>query len=213
MTLGMPAVPSKIFCIGAGKTGTTSLEAFFRDLGFAVGDQARGELLIQNWAKRDFESVIALVRSAQVFQDIPFCLPFTFVALDQAFPSAKFILSVREDSDQWYGSMIRFYTKLIGKGRIPTASDLREFPYRSKGWLFDALQLTYGISDQDPFDRRRLTQVYEFHNKAVQFYFEQRPASLLTINVSAPDAAEKILTFIGMPFRGEIMPRLNRTAA
>jgi hypothetical protein len=202
---------SKIFCVGASKTGTTSLEAFFKQLGFSVGNQAAGELLIRSWALRDFEPILTLALSAQVFQDIPFSLPFTFSALDSAYPGAQFILSVRDDPDQWYNSFIRFYIKLIGKGRLPTATDLKEFTYRYKGWIFEVLQLIYGISEHDPFERLPLTRTYELHNETVRYYFEHRPQSLLTINISDPCAAKKIMTFIGLPFRGEIMPHLNRS--
>jgi hypothetical protein len=206
-------VPSaKIFCIGLGKTGTTTLEAFFRTLGFKLGDQAKGEMLIRDWAVRNFERIIALVRTAQVFQDVPFSLPFTFVILDWAFPGSKFILSVRDDAEQWYRSMTRFHTQIIGKNRIPTADDLKEFPYRYKGWLFEARKLIYGISEEDPYDKTRVLKLYESHNHAVTEYFRHRSESLLTVNVSDADAAKKIMAFLELPYTGQKMPHLNRSA-
>lgn len=57
----------KIFCVGPAKTGTKSLAAFFAGLGFSVGDQPAGELLVHDWAKRNFAPIIAFARTAQVF--------------------------------------------------------------------------------------------------------------------------------------------------
>jgi hypothetical protein len=203
---------TKVFCIGLGKTGTTSLNAFFATLGFKVGDQAAGELLMRDWAARNFGPIIDLALSAEFYQDVPFSLPFTFVVLDQAFPNSKFILSVRDSAEQWYRSMTSFHTKLIGKGRIPTADDLREFPYRYKGWLFEARQLIYGISDEDPYDKPKVLKVYESHNHSVTEYFRYRPESLLTVNLSDPEAAKQIINFLRVPYNGQKMPHLNRTA-
>ncbi|HEY2526820.1 MAG TPA: sulfotransferase [Xanthobacteraceae bacterium] len=204
-------VSAKIFCVGANKTGTTSLEAFFKTLGLALGDQAEGELLIRHWAVRNFVPIVELARSAQVFQDMPFSLPFTYVALDEAFPTAKFILSVRDSAEQWYHSLTRFHARLIGKGRLPTANDLKDCPYRHKGWLFEAMQLIYGVSEKEPYEKSRLIAQYEGHNRAVADYFRLRPESLLTLNLAETDAAAKIMSFLKLPFTGETMPHLNRS--
>jgi hypothetical protein len=202
---------SKIFCIGAGKTGTTSLESFFRSLGFRVGDQISGELLLQEWAVRNFAPVISLAESAQFFQDIPFSCPFTFQAMDMAFPGSRFILSVRDDPEQWYGSVVRFHTQIIGKGRLPTADDLREFPYRYKGWLWEALKVVYGVSEEEPYQKDILIDGYSRHNAEVTRYFANRRESLLVVNVADPTAAQRIVEFVGLPYNGEQMPHLNRS--
>jgi Sulfotransferase domain len=204
-------VGAKIFCIGANKTGTTSLEAFFKTLGCVLGNQAEGELLIRHWAVRNFAPIVELARSAQVSQDMPFSLPFTYVALDEAFPTAKFILSVRDNAEQWYRSLTRFHAQLIGKGRLPTANDLKDCPYRYRGWLFEAMQLIYGISEKEPYEKVRLIAQYDSHNRSVADYFRLRPEALLTLNLSETDAATKIMTFLELPFTGETMPHLNRS--
>jgi hypothetical protein len=202
---------TKIFCIGANKTGTTSLEAFFKSLGFVLGDQAKGELLIRDWAARNFAPIVELARTAQVFQDIPFSLPFTYVALDETFHGAKFILSVRDDAEQWYRSLTRFHANVIGKGHLPTAADLKECPYRHRGYLFEAMRVIYGISAEEPYEKSRLIAQYENHNRAVADYFRQRPDSLLTLNLSRENAAAKIMNFLKLPYSGELMPHLNRS--
>jgi len=41
-------------------------------------------------------------------------------------------------------------------------------------------------------------------------YLRHRPEFLLTVNVAAADAAERIMAFVQIPYRGETMPHLNR---
>ena len=48
-------------------------------------------------------------------------------------------------------------------------------------------------------------------NAAVAEYFRHRPEALLTVNLADADAAERIMTFLGMPYDGRAMPHLNRT--
>jgi Sulfotransferase domain len=201
----------KIFCIGAGKTGTTSLGLFLQELGFRLGDQAAGELLLREWAARRFEPVIGLARTAQAFQDMPFNCPLTFQAMDAAFPGSKFVLSVRDDPEQWYRSLTRFHTKLIGKGRLPTAEDLKDFPYRYKGWILEALCLVYGVSETDPYEKDRLIAAYQNHNRTVEEFFRLREDSFLKINLSSVRAARTVAEFLDIPYQGQKMPHSNRS--
>jgi len=199
----------KIFCIGANKTGTTSIANVFRSLGLMVGNQGRAEWLLLDWAKKDYQKIISYCRWAEAYQDIPFSYPDTYRALDAAFPGAKFILTVRNDADEWFKSLVRFHTKAIGKNRIPTADDLREFPYCYRGFLWDAMRLRYGEDESLLYDRDLYTRCYEEHNRAVQEYFKDRPGDLLVLNVAEPDAMERLLTFLGYPYTGQKMPHMN----
>jgi hypothetical protein len=65
----------KIFCIGANKTGTTSLKQAFINLGFTVGDQRTAELMLRSYIQGDYSGLIDYCQTAQVFQDIPFSWP------------------------------------------------------------------------------------------------------------------------------------------
>jgi hypothetical protein len=199
----------KIFCIGANKTGTTSVEYVFRSLGLMVGNQAKAELLLNDWAKRDFRKLIRYCRSAEAFQDIPFSYPDTFRAVDEAFPESKFILTIRDNPEDWYQSLVRFHTGLIGKNRIPTADDLRQFNYRYRGFLWDAQRLRYGADEMTLYDRDLYIRCYEEHNNKVLDYFRDRPKSLLVINVAETDAMERLFNFLGYPYSGQQMPHVN----
>ena len=94
----------KIFCVGRNKTGTTSLEQALRGFNYRLGNQRQGELLLDDWARRDFRRIAQLAASADAFQDTPFSLPFTYQTLDAAFPGSKLILTLRSSPQDWYES-------------------------------------------------------------------------------------------------------------
>lgn len=199
----------KVFCIGANKTGTTSVMMVFKSLGLRVGNQARAELLIHDWAKQDYRRIIRYCRWAEAFQDVPFSYPGTFQAMDAAFPGSRFILTVRTNADEWYESLVRFHTRIVGKGRTPTADDLRQFKYRYPGYLWDAARLRYGADESTLYNRELYTRCYEEHNRMAKEYFKDRPADLLALNVAEPDAMERLVTFLGYPYTGQKMPHMN----
>ena len=64
----------KIFCIGFNKTGTTTLLHTLKELGYKMGNQARGELLFFDWYNRNFNPIVKYCKTADAFQDIPFSL-------------------------------------------------------------------------------------------------------------------------------------------
>jgi len=76
--------------------------------------------------------------TAQAFQDIPFSLPYTFQALDMRFPGSKFILTIRNNPDQWYHSLISFHSKLFGRGKVPDYDDLKKATYVYPDWILEA---------------------------------------------------------------------------
>jgi hypothetical protein len=200
----------KIFCVGSNKTGTTSLAAALQRLGFPLGEQAYGELLIDEWTERNFGPIVKFSGSAQAFQDIPFSLDDTYVALDQAYPGSKFILTVRNSAEEWYQSLVRFLTKLIGNGRRPTADDMKAFPYRYFGWIWQVHQAVYGIDEATLFDPQIYQANYLAHLAGVQRYFQGRD-DLLVLNLSESKSMDRLCRFLGVKGRRMTMPHLNAT--
>lgn len=203
----------KIFCVGRNKTGTTSIEQALRDLGYRLGNQRAGELLIGDWARRDFRRIVELARTADAFQDIPFSLPFTYQALDAAFPGSKFILTVRTWPQEWYESVVRFHSSIVGKSIPPTADELKSFGYIHPGWLLKSMQLTYGVTEQMLYNRDIYIRHYVMHGLAVADYFRWRPGQLLVLDLAKPDAMQMLCTFLDIAYTGQPMPHMNRSKA
>jgi tetratricopeptide (TPR) repeat protein len=201
----------KVFCVGRNKTGTTSIAAALQSLGLRLGLQARGERLKEDWARRDFARILDLCRTADAFQDMPFSQPYTFQAVDAAFPGSKFVLTVRDSAEQWFDSLLRFHTRIVGKDRLPTADDLRAFEYHYQGYLWDSFVLTQGDDERLLYDRDTYIAGYHGHNRSIVEYFRHRPADLLVLNVGDADAMPRLCAFLGLDYRGQPMPHLNRS--
>jgi hypothetical protein len=201
----------KVFCVGRNKTGTTSMAKAFKELGLVVGEQRPAERLLHDWARRDFRRLFWYCHTAQAFQDVPFSLPFTFQALDQRFPESKFILTVRDNPEQWYNSLTRFHATLFGNGHIPTLDDLKAAGYIYLGFVYEANRLLHDTPADDPYNKDILITDYNAHNNAVQEYFRHRPDDLLVLNVAAPDAYERLCKFLKKPYTGGEFPWENKT--
>jgi hypothetical protein len=204
----------KIFVIGCNKTGTTSLEQALSSLGFRMGSQKVGESLIEDWAHRKFESLVKFCHTADAFQDVPFSLDYTYQVLDYAFPGSKFILSVRNSSEEWYESLTRFHTKIVGKNRLPTAEDLKQHPFYDEepGWLWRAQEFMFGIDEHSVYNKEVYIQFYEMHNQRAQHYFKFRPDDLLVLNVADSNAMSRLCQFLGLPVSQQAMPHVNQSA-
>lgn len=204
----------KVFVIGRNKTGTTSMQHVLSELGYRMGNQPEAELLMEDWGVRNFKRIIRYCYSADAFQDVPFSYHYTFQAMDTAFPGSKFILTVRDSDDQWYQSVVRFHTKRLknrtGIDRVPTLDDIREDPYRAPGWIWRNRELV-GIQSDLPYPEVELKAYYNRHNEIIKDYFRHRPNDLLVLNLSEPDAMERLCKFLGKPYKGIEMPRLNNS--
>lgn len=202
----------KLFCVGFNKTGTTSLELALSNLGFSMGNQPRGELLLSDWKSRDFERITQLVTTADAFQDIPFSLPYTFQVMDMNFPNAKFILTIRDNPKQWYQSITTFHSKIVNGGKhIPTVEELKKFPYRYQGFIWDALEGAYNATTESPYMENSYIDCYNRHNTSVIDYFKYRPEKLLVLNVSESDAMQKLCKFLEIDWKDQLMPHSNKT--
>jgi len=202
----------KVFCIGLNKTGTTSLEKAMRDMGFIVGDQREAELLFDDWVKRDFSKLIQYCKTAMFFQDSPFSHPYTFIAIDQAFSGSKFILTMRDNPDQWYNSLIRFHGKMWGKGNIPpTAEDLKNATYIYKGAPYHNIMRSLHVTDKEPYKKDVLIDHYQTHYKNVTDYFRFRQEDLLILNVAENDAYKKLTEFLNIETEKTEFPWENKT--
>ena len=69
---------TKFFCIGANKTGTTSLEKAFKELDFVIGNQRKAELLTPDYFEKNYQPLLDYCKTAEVFQDVPFSFLDTY---------------------------------------------------------------------------------------------------------------------------------------
>lgn len=204
---------TKYFCIGCNKTGTTSLAKAFREFDFIVGNQSEAELLSNDHFSEKTDSIINYCMYAEVFQDVPFSLPLAYEYLDKAYPNSKFILTIRDNPDQWYNSLVNFHSKIYCSGdSMPTWSMIKRSNYVRKNWSFEIHKKMFSLSEQDnPYDYGKLTNLYTRHIYSVKKYFKNRPEDLLIINLKDKTSFDQFKKFIRVKSEINQFPWENKT--
>jgi hypothetical protein len=185
----------KIFGIGFQKTGTSSLDAAFRILGYRTD---KGVFLntpnktSSLWVGRPLtnanvlEHVLPVVLEQEAFSDNPW--PLLYCELDSLFPDSKFVLTVR-DRDRWLASLVRHFG----------------------GSENDTLEWIYGCRSVRGNEARCLA-AYEAHNAAVRAHFASRPGALLEIDLENQPRWNELCAFLGKPIPRQPFPRANTAA-
>ena len=203
----------KVFCIGFNKTGTTSLYQALNDLDYLFGDFSQGERLLGAYSRRDFRKITSYCKYGTAFKDVPFSLPKLFMALDQAYSGSKFILTVRESSEQWYQSITTFHQKVFAKNqRIPTYEDLMRCCYCYEGWAWEYIRECYSTPESDPYNKDLLIKAYENHIDDALFFFKNRSDDLLVLNVADEDSYLKMCKFLCKEPLRETFPWEKKTS-
>ncbi len=202
----------KVFCIGLNKTGTTTIENELIKFGYKTGNQVEAEYLVKNWYQRDFKPILRYCKKYDAFQDVPFSLPFTYQVLDQYFSSSKFILTVRDNPEQWYKSLVEFHSKLWGNGKDAlTLDQLKKVNYRHLGYAYKTHRDIFNTPDKDLYNKEILINYYNNHLENVKEYFRSQPEKLLVINVSIKKDYFRLCEFLEKPVLRENFLWKNKT--
>lgn len=194
-----------IFCIGFNKTATTSLMHLFGKK-MLCADQGQFENLIYEYYNDNYDPIINEIHRYKrdtFFQDVPFSMPNLYKILDQNFPEAKFILSVRDSAEQWYSSLKRFHN-------VNSINELKNFDYRQKHWLYDWYIKGLGCDKNDPLNEEYLKSVYSLHIKDVNQYFSGSK-NFIEINIKEENILSKLSNFVGVNFLDCNIPHVNKS--
>ncbi|MEM1320989.1 MAG: sulfotransferase family protein [Bacteroidota bacterium] len=186
---------AKVFGIGFHKTGTTSLAAALRILGYDTihgdpineppyGDEGRS--LIARIDKGNFR--LPTIEHYDAFTDNPYFS--IWKELDKAYPGSQFILTIREE-EQWINSCVKYY-----KGR-------RRRPMRI--WMFG------GHADPSVSEaaQQHWRSTYRQHNHSILEYFKDRPQDLLVLDITKGEGWSKLCPFLGQTIPEVAFPREN----
>lgn len=174
----------KIFCIGLGRTGTTTFQDCMRILGYHHRGWCGPELGLLSML--DFDAIKSTIDKFDSFDDYPF--PFLYKQLDEAYPNARFILTRRRNVDSWVNSVIMESCKKKN-------NDSENI------WFDGELNLTNR--------RDLLAKRYESHLDSVRSYFSGSP-NFLEICWEEAGSWKKICEFLDHPVPKIKFPHRNK---
>ncbi len=227
----MSVAPQKVFGIGLSRTGGASLGAALVRLGlrtvhFPADPATRREIIryLDQGAAGPLE--LTVLGDLDAVSDTPICC--VYEGLDEAYPDAKFILTVRDEAS-WLRSCEAYWGdperhpkgRRLGAGRSRFDRGLRALitgPLRRRlGRSIDHSAYTaaiekhlYGSSD---FAAERFAAVRRSHEQAVRERFADRPDKLLVLDICSGEGWERLCPFLGVDTPTEPFPWHNSRVA
>ena len=217
---------NKIFCIGANKTGTTSMEYLLKLYGYKMPNQQEQEVrLSRNCFKTQYQEVVNFVNQYDAFQDMPFSWGHMYVVLDTLFPESKFLLTVRE-GPAWFDSLFNFHKKIYGLDAICSDPRVNEAVIRERtSYLYSGY--TAEITERDLLEASNGTlspnwaklyskdfyiQKFLARNEQIQEYFYGAADKLLILDITKEKNTKRICEFLDIPEKFAVeMPHKNKT--
>jgi len=182
----------KVFGLGLSRTGTKSLTAALRLLGFNVVHYPT-----------DQESFAVMARGDGRFPLLEHCDGLTDIVtipylaeLDALHPGSRFVLTVRAKEDWLHSMQVHWWGKPVVMPGYEDTSAMRV-----RGLLRAAV---FGCYE---FNQDRLARIYDEHVARVRRYFRDRPDDLLVLDIVGGEGWEKLALFLGyappdVPFPG-----------
>lgn len=170
-----------VFCIGLGKTGTSSFAAAMRRLRYphATGGHLPSSRAFGRTTATAFERFLS-------FDDNPW--PLAYQSLDRVFPNARFVLTRRRTPDVWLVSLQKHYC-VTG----PTAAKRYLYGYNS------------------PYcNPKHHIDLYNSHLTAVRSHFDEQPERFIELCWEAGDGWSQLTQFLCLPSRNGKFPFANR---
>lgn len=184
----MKDIWDKIFGIGLGKTGTTSLTRAMKILG--ITPVAHGIKYIDE------------LREVKFAADIFISARWHFLAY--AYPQAKFILTDR-DTDSWLDSTRRHYESTQRRSMEGTPTDYGlKIPLRTA----ESRWLMYGTTT---FESEEFRKAMDKHRLTTQIYFESQPERFLIMYITQGDGWDKLCKFLDVPIPNVPFPHKNKS--
>jgi len=177
----------KIFCIGLNKTGTTSFGDALESIGYSRLGWTRlhSPGLVTAYFEGNFDKIFDKASKYDVLEDIPW--PLCFKELEEHFPNAKFVLTVRKDTDTWLKSIDKHI-----KGDYTGHKKIYGYFRPSE--------------NPEAFQKK-----YAEHNAAVEEYFKDKPSKLLKMCFENGDDWKQLAPFLGIPTPRKRWPHSNKT--
>ena len=181
---------ARTFGIGLTRTGTTSLTAALRLLGYTTchfpDDAATRAEMTAFLRERPDLLRLSVLDEVDAATDTP--IACAFAALDLAYPGSRFILTVRERI-AWLRSCEQFWSSVV----LP---HLRQHP--SDDFSVYAGAINRAVYGTEGFEPDSFSRAYDAHVAGVQQHFNARSAQLLVLDVCGGDGWAPLCDFLGV---------------
>jgi len=186
----------KLICASLPKTGTKSIAAALKILGFSVCDfdeqwAYQKEQFIQAFSSEKMPNFKEMYANVDATMDVPACLFYKEVF--KSFPDAKVVLACRDNPEAWTKSILKTHeqfnaslSKMWSKLAILLTPSGRKL---AKLWVHVQKRLTLDIADS-----KKLQEFYTEYNDEVK---RTIPSSqLLVMNIK--DGWQPLCSFLGV---------------
>ncbi|MFK7992825.1 MAG: sulfotransferase [Granulosicoccus sp.] len=177
----------KVVGIGLNKTATKSLALCFQTLGYR--NQSYSLEAFRLYQDKNWQALFNIMDEHDSFEDWPW--PLMYREIDQRYPDARFLLTVRKSPEAWYRSLCKMAVRM--------------------GPLSDFEKPIYGYAMPQAAKAEHLA-FYENHNAQVRAYFADRPGKLLEICFDHDVDMTAFCQFLDEPTIELPKPHVNRSA-
>jgi hypothetical protein len=177
---------TKVFGVGYHKTGTTTLGICLKQLGYYHQSSSREAFLVYH--ENGAAPLIPVLKYFDSFEDWPW--PLMYREIYDAYPDAKYVLTVREDPEVWFQSVNRHVKRGAGDN----------FKFR---------QYIYGEEFPEKAREKYLNQ-YHAHNAAVRKFFIEQNADFIELCWERGDGWNELCQFLEEPVPKAPFPHANR---
>lgn len=179
----------KVFGIGLNKTGLTSVLMLFIRAG--IKSEGRNRKMHELFNQGRYSEILRHYDDLSFTCDYPVPLMYK-LALKRYGKNARFILTVRRDSKEWYESLLRH--------------NALAHPLKNKHRWTHKRYYPHGFAKEH-------RAYYDRHVSEVKRYFKEHDAEeqLLVLSVAEIGAVKRIEDFLGIKFGTDVMPHENRS--
>lgn len=181
---------TKIFVIGLSQMGNRSVAHALYLLGISVVWRPRDKTTMQELVNGNFNP--SVLHNFDGIADV--AAIHHHAELDQLYPGSQFILPTR-DKASWLSAMEKQWTP-NPEVRLDELSD------NQKKWRQFNEALGKTIYTTTSFNTDQFAEFYDRYHQAVINYFQDRPDTLLVMDIYQGDSWEKLCNFLKLPIPG-----------
>ena len=211
---------NKCICIGANKTGTSSLQAIMESvLGYRANQSEVEKYAVIQAIKGNYWELKEIMRQYDFHKDIPASQGDYYAIFDVLFPNSKFILTKR-DTASWSKSFLNFYLDYMIDEALGTTTSQSLFNGYGNIWIrhFWGKEVSYIKQSMNRWETRyegrekmkerllenqelneMISMKYEDRNERICGYFKERKKDLMIIETGKIETINPLIKFLELP--------------